>query len=326
MAENLTVSVALATRNGAGFIREQLDSILRQQPSVDEIVVSDDASHDSTVDIVKSVADANPQVVFRVLEHPAPLGVTANFETAIRACAGDLVLLCDQDDVWLEQRVARAVAAFRGRPDLLVLHADARLVDAEGRPIGTLFGALGIGSSEVERIHRGDAFELLLRRNVVTGATMAVRRDFALASGPFPESWLHDEWLAILAAAHDGVDVEERQLIEYRQHGSNAVGANTRGLRERLSRLSAPGRPRNARLLARATDLVGRLPGQEEVPERYVSAARAKLDHERFRSGLPARRAARVGGVVREWRRGGYRRFGNGMQDVLRDLVQPLSS
>jgi glycosyltransferase involved in cell wall biosynthesis len=328
----LTVSVALCTHNGAGYLAKQLLSILGQTAPPDEIVLSDDASRDDTVDIAERVVSewrvAHPGTTprFQVVRNTAALGVTANFEGALAACVGDVIALSDQDDVWLPKRLEIMVGEFARRPDLDLLHSDARLVDGEGDDLGTtLLGTLGVTAAVRAAEHSGHAFDLLLRRNVVTGATALVRRDLVLRARPFPEAWVHDEWLAMVAAATGVVDVLDEALVDYRQHDANQIGVTALDAAGHIGRLRAPRTLRNKRLLARAEALAERAPAFVPAPDSdRLGLIEAKLVHERMRSALPAPRVARVWPVLREWATGRYSRFGRGLQDVLRDLVQPV--
>ncbi|HEV7742775.1 MAG TPA: glycosyltransferase family 2 protein [Pseudolysinimonas sp.] len=324
-ASETRTSVALATFNGARYLREQVLSILGQTVTVDELIVSDDGSRDGSVRIVRDAVDEHgpgaPRLV--VLDDAPAGGVTANFERAIAATTGDVVLLSDQDDRWHPDRVAASLAAFASRADLLLVHADAVLVDESGRtPLGGLLDALEVGPEVRERIHDGDAFDVLMQRNVATGATIAFRRPLFELARPFPASWLHDEWLAIVAASANRMDLIDRPVIDYRQHAGNVVGAHRLGLAQKADRLREPRAERNARLLARAEALSERITGWDTDPVR-IEAARAKLAHERARSGLPATRVLRLGPALGEWSTGRYRRFGRGAADLVRDLVQP---
>lgn len=324
------VSVALGTHNGARYLGEQLCSILAQQHPVAEVVVSDDASSDGTIELADRLIDEHrtsdaPTPALVVLRNAVPLGVTANFERALRAASGDLIALCDQDDVWRPDRVARAVAEFAARPGLDLVAAEARLVDEGGAPLGrSLFETLGVDVRLRLRLESDAAFDELLRRNVLTGATMMVSRSLVERSVPFPASWVHDEWLAVVASVGGGIAIVTDPLIDYRQHAANQIGVTRLGAGGRFARLREPRTARNARLLARAQDLAERLPGIVPADRRVASEVRSKLAHEVMRQGLPAARPARIGPVWREWRSGAYRRYGLGAQDVLRDLVQPV--
>ncbi|GAA4367724.1 glycosyltransferase family 2 protein [Agromyces bauzanensis] len=324
------VSVVLGTHNGARYLGEQLRSILTQSHPIAEIVLSDDASSDGTVELAERLVDGHrpsdattPDLV--VLRNPAALGVTANFEQVLQAASGDLIVLCDQDDVWHTDRIARAVAEFTARPGLDLVAAEARLVDEGGASIGrSLFETLGVDVRLRLRLESDAAFDELLRRNVLTGATMMVSRSLVERAVPFPASWVHDEWLAMVASVGGGIAVVSDPLIDYRQHGGNQIGVTRLGAGGRLARLREPRTARNERLLARARDLAERLPAIVPADERMAAEVRAKLAHEVVRQGIPVRRSARLAPVWREWRSGAYRRYGLGAQDVLRDLVQPV--
>lgn len=323
-----TISVAIGTHNGSTYLEAQLASIFAQSHPVDEIVLSDDASHDGTVELAeRMVAEQSSRLGLRltVLRNDPALGVTANFEQALNACTGDIIVLCDQDDVWHADRIAVAVEQFLLHPELDLVHADARLVDGAGAPLGrTLFETLHVSEAELAAEREGRAFEVLLRRNLVTGATTMLTARLVERAVPFPGSWVHDEWLAMIAALSGGVAVIEQPLIDYRQHGANQIGAESLGISGKIGRLRAPRAERNARLLARAEDLAQRLRTIDSATERQIAAVDDKLAHERARHSYPAARLRRVAPVMREARTGRYRRYGLGIQDILRDLVQPV--
>lgn len=321
-----SVSVALCTHNGSRHIGPQVVSILAQSRRVDEIVVGDDASTDDTIAIVTKLA-AEARVPLRVLRSPEPLGITKNFERTILACSGDFIALSDQDDVWHLDRIERSLIAFDLKPTLTLIHADAVLVNAEGGPLGaTLFEVLGLSRALLAAIERGMAFDLYLKRNLATGATTMLRRSLAELAAPFPPGWVHDEWLATVAAARDELGVLAGPVIDYRQHGGNQIGARRLSPVGKLRRMVEPGAGRNRRLLQRATELAARIGDIPDVSAERVAAAHEKLVHEQARTALPISRLARPLGVFREFRTGRYGRFGRGLADAARDIVQPLST
>jgi glycosyltransferase involved in cell wall biosynthesis len=319
-----SVSVALCTHNGSRHVGRQIESILAQSRPVDEIVMGDDASHDDTIAVVTRLAAA-AGVPLRVLTSPEPLGITKNFERTILACTGDFVALSDQDDIWHPDRIERTLRGFSLSPSLALIHADAVLVDGCGSPLGSsLFEALGVTREQIALVESGRGFGLYLKRNLATGATTMLRRSLAELAAPFPSSWLHDEWLAIVAAARGELGIIPEAVIDYRQHGGNQIGAAKLSRMAKMGRLLEPGTARNARLLARASELVERLADMPGVTFEQVEETRAKLAHEQARSDLPLSRVARPLGVLRELRTGRYGRFGRGLADAARDIVQPL--
>ena len=111
MKTPLSLSIALASYNGERYIAEQLDSIARQTRLPDELIISDDASGDATPAIALDFARQAPFPV-KVLQNSERAGSTRNFEIAIRACTGDIIFLCDQDDVWYPNKISLVEERF----------------------------------------------------------------------------------------------------------------------------------------------------------------------------------------------------------------------
>lgn len=321
--ERPRISVAMGTHNGGTYLAEQLESILGQTLQPVEIVLSDDASTDRTVEIAQRVVGS--RIPLTVLRNATALGVTGNFEQATLACTGELIALSDQDDLWAPERLETIAAEFAARPGLLLLHGDARLVDSAGAAIGqTLFEALEVTARERELVHSGRAFETLLRRNLATGATTVFRRALLASAAPFPRGWVHDEWLAIIAAATGEVDLLDAALVDYRQHGANQIGAARLSFAGKVRRVMEPRRARNERLAQNFEVLEAKLESLgDAVTAAKLDLSRGKLAHEKVRLALPAARPRRLGPVLRQVATGGYREFSRGKGDILRDLVQP---
>jgi len=322
------VSVALCTCNGSRFIAEQVESICRQTLPAAEIVLRDDASDDDTVARARDAwercraerPEATPEL--RIEVHARRLGVTNNFASALVDCRGDLIALSDQDDRWHPGRLERLVGRMEAQPATLLLHGNARMVDADGRWLGnTLFDALAMSDSELREISQGRAFEVLLDRNLITGAATIVRRSLLAAALPIPEHWIHDEWLGAVAAALGGLDVEQVPLLDYRQHGGNQIGAQRENLPDAIRRAFKPRGNWHTHRLARAQELEARL-GELSIAEPVMAAVREKVAHHRARVALPADRARRPLPILREWTTGRYRRFGRGLRGVIKDLLE----
>lgn len=317
----------MCTHNGARFVEQQLRSIVGQRTPPTEIVVSDDASSDDTLAVVaRVVAEIDSSIRVTIIENGVALGVRANFEQALLACGGDLIALSDQDDVWHEDRLDSLRERFDNSPDLLLVSSNAALVDQNGVSLGhTLFEALEISASQRESLNGGGAFDELARRNLVTGATSMIRRSLLTVAVPIPAPWLHDEWLAIIAAATGELGVLDRVLTDYRQHDTNQVGATRLGIAGKISRLREPRGNRYDYLLERATVLRDRLQLLgPTVPAQLSALAEAKIAHQSARARLPAARWRRVAPVAREVASGRYARFSRGTLDIIRDLVQPV--
>ena len=203
----MRISIALCTYNGGVYLREQLDSLLAQTRRPDQVVVCDDRSSDDTLAQLEAFAVRAAALGIDALIHPNPvnLGYVRNFEQALRLCDGDLVFLCDQDDLWHHEKLERYAEQFAARPDLMLLHSDARLVDAQGQDLHcALFDAIEVTAAERDAVRAGRALDVLIRRNIVTGATLAMRRELVARALPVEARWRHGECLAVAAAGSGG--------------------------------------------------------------------------------------------------------------------------
>lgn len=326
-----SVSVALCTFNGARYIHEQLHSIAQQSVVPDELVISDDGSSDDTLAVIDKTLEQLAQSIpafaatrISVLKNSSPLGVTKNFEQAITATTGDIVVLCDQDDVWLPNKLQQMLAAFSSSQDSVFVFGDADLVDAQGEPLGmTLFDGLSLKFSERNGIEGGKAVDVLIKRNIVTGATAGFTRDIAIAAFPFPAGWVHDEWLAMVAALKHSRFVVLEALLGYRQHDDNQIGVKKTDSQVRIQRLTAKGTERNARLLLRSQELAARAP-ELEASTRETKLIEKALAFQQARNRFSKNRFARIPQVFAQVFQGRYFSVSNGPRDVLRDFVQPL--
>jgi len=227
------VSVALCTYNGKAYIEEQLLSILNQTRRVDEIIISDDNSQDGTVKIVKKILNTY-HINYQVLVNKENLGVVKNFENAIKLCKGDIIFFSDQDDIWMEDKVAETLNNFLNNNDCIMTFSDAELVNENNDMLGTrLWDTLDFS---IEYLEQNNLIDILLNRCVVTGATMAIRRDLFDKCTPFSQWWLHDGWISLNATLYGEVIAIEKPLIRYRQHSKNVIGASRKTSIQRIKK------------------------------------------------------------------------------------------
>lgn len=203
------ISIALAAYNGARYIGLQLQSILSQLGTNDEVVVVDDASTDDTIARVEAFRD--PRI--KILANPSNRGVFHTFERALQATSGEIVFLSDQDDVWEPNKVSTILSAFQDPKVSLVL-SDAAIIDAEGGIIEpSFYTSTGPFS--------GSLFQTLLR-NRYLGCTMAMRKMILRKVLPFPPRMpMHDMWIGVVNRIHGKVIFINQPLMRYRRHGGN---------------------------------------------------------------------------------------------------------
>jgi glycosyltransferase involved in cell wall biosynthesis len=311
----MNVSIAMATHNGARFLREQLDSIARQSVPPAELVISDDASSDETVAIARAFAESSAFAVL-VVENSAPLGAGENFMRAALACQSELVAFSDQDDVWDEAKLARCVAWFEDPQTQLVVHGWT-VVDDELRERG-------------RHIPKQQAFERLRapKWGQAPGMAMTFRRslldlrDWARRppSHERGRPLLHDEWVYGLARVAGRIVFVGEALCFYRQHGANVEGAPEKTLRRRAELFVQIGEDYYAQRALQADAWAVLL--AELAPEEAASYRRlAQAARERARVHGERRR---VRALLRAARNGAYRprnRDGFGVRGFMRDAA-----
>lgn len=225
---SMRVSVAMCTYNGSRYLRDQLESIAAQTRMPDEVVICDDNSRDDTRQVVQRWATQVPFPVRLYVNH-LNLGVIKNFERATSLCEGDIIALSDQDDVWCPAKLARQEALLLARPDVGLVFTDAGVVDEQLHPLGySMWDSCRFSRAEQALVKEGKAVDVLLRRNVVTGGTMAFRSEYRPLVLPIPQNsvHLHDYWIAFLIASVGGVDFLTDRLVQYRQQPGQQVGAH----------------------------------------------------------------------------------------------------
>jgi cellulose synthase/poly-beta-1,6-N-acetylglucosamine synthase-like glycosyltransferase len=323
MEPSVRVSVALCTYNGAAYLPQQLRSIREQTRLPDELVICDDRSSDRTPEIVERFAADTP---FRVQIHAncERLGSTRNFESAMEKCTGDLILLSDQDDCWSPPKVERMLALFVADPSLDMAFTDAEIVDDQFHKTGRrLWDSAGFTASEHRAAGSGRLFDVLLRHNVVTGATMAVRRSSLGNVLPIDPAWVHDGWIALILSATGKVALVDEPLIQYREHTQQQIGVGSAGLQDDVAaslRLQPESYGAVAARYRSAAEHLHRLVGQRARDttdaERMLLAA--ALHYER-RSRITTRRGFWPLRGAAELLSGRYHRYSRGWLSAARD-------
>ena len=214
------ISIPLCTFNGARYLSAQLDSLFAQSYSAVEIVAVDDCSTDATVSILNHYAGRHPNM--RVVVNPANLGFLRNFELALSHCRGEFIAPCDQDDVWLPDKLD---SLYRQMDGGSMCYCDSALMDADGKLLGKSMSDIWMMKNLYDPMS-------MVMENCVSGHAMLFRRGLLSRALPIPVGFFHDWWLAAVAAANGGVIYCPQVLVHYRQHAANVTDV----LRTRKSR------------------------------------------------------------------------------------------
>lgn len=207
-----SVSVCLASYNGARHIKSQIDSILIQLKPGDELLVSDDGSIDGTLDILRSYGDR-----LRLVSSLRAGGVVKNFERVLAAARGDFVVLCDQDDIWLEKRIDLIRERLQSATTIM---SNGSVVNEDLQPVGQDVWAF-------VKFHSGFFRTFVSTRYV--GCCMAFRRELLEVALPFPSriQW-HDWYLALVSELLFTCSHDSKVTILYRRHENNASNTGQR--------------------------------------------------------------------------------------------------
>lgn len=222
-----TVDILMATYNGERYIREQIESIQVQTFEDWRLLVSDDCSTDCTLEIVRDMAaaDRRIQVASDGVHHGS---AKANFMSLLDKASASYIMFCDQDDVWLPNKIAASLDMMQklekdgDQDNALMVFTDMRVVDDMLAPIADSFEAYSnIDPSRTE-------LRQLIAQSVGAGCTMLINRSAAArASRPIEADGIvmHDWWMFLVCSAFGSIAYLDEKTSLYRQHGDNAVGA-----------------------------------------------------------------------------------------------------
>jgi glycosyltransferase involved in cell wall biosynthesis len=201
----------MATYNGERYVLDQLHSVLCQLAPDDEVIIVDDASSDQTPDLIGTVQD----IRVHLIKHKNNRGVLATFEEAILKARGDIIFLCDQDDLWEPDKVFVMLEAFKQHPESIVVVSNASCIDENGTLTAPSFFA--------KRPFTAGVTANLIHARFV-GCLMAFRAHLRSRVLPFPNGYdvFHDIWIGTRNTISGGETLYiDKPLILHRRHSAN---------------------------------------------------------------------------------------------------------
>lgn len=222
------VQILLATHNGEAYLAEQIESVVRQTYTNWTMLIHDDGSTDGTLKVARRFRDQYPSRIKLVEDGIVLASAKANFSHMMALSEAGYVMFCDQDDVWLEDKIEISMDVLVnkenevGKDKPLAVFSDVRVVDEHLSLISdSIWRYQGTGPALASSLQR------LAVRNCLTGCTMALNRAAINVASPVPDrAVMHDWWCGLKILQSGGVLLPIcAPTVNYRQHGANAVGA-----------------------------------------------------------------------------------------------------
>lgn len=219
------ISVAMATYNGQEYLSKQLESILGQTKKVDEIVIVDDCSTDGTVEMIHEYMRKYPQSNIRFFANETNMGYKKNFYKAMSLCEGNIIFLCDQDDIWKENKVDVLVELLESNSDIGLVSSSFIQIDGDGEEVSSN------KSAYMRKMDEGNLYSVpledLIFHNVSQGCAMAFRKEVRdLYMTHFVDELPHDWVLNVIAAMDKKCYYLNSPMFFYRIHDKNTIGLN----------------------------------------------------------------------------------------------------
>lgn len=212
-----SISVVIATYNGAQYLREQLDSIIAQTYQPYEVIIQDDCSTDETVAIIQEYL---PHLPIQLEINPVNIGYIHNFELALSKARGEFIALCDQDDIWESTKLELLLSHIG---DNSLIYSNSLLIDSNGNSLKkTLAEKLN------NRFISTRSPIAFVYDNCVSAHALLFRRSLLPQLFPFPSTLYFDAWIAANAASEHGIIYMDQPLVRYRQHSTNTLAQTTK--------------------------------------------------------------------------------------------------
>ncbi|MBR2043819.1 MAG: glycosyltransferase family 2 protein [Clostridia bacterium] len=227
----MKISVAMATYNGMRFIEKQLDSIREQFLLPDEVIICDDCSTDGTADFINEYIERYSLFGWKLFRNSENLGFKRNFLLALSKTQGDIVFLCDQDDLWQRDKTEKMSRIMEQNSGIFALSSSFTFINENDTEINKSGEALNHGLINIKNAKSSlisVPLRVAMHSNISPGCTAVVRKELINLFCEKSDSVLPHDWeINIVAAAKQGLYFLNQSLSFYRIHSSNALGLDS---------------------------------------------------------------------------------------------------
>lgn len=322
----LKISVALATCNRASFLKEQLCSIAAQDRLPDEMIIADDCSTDRTIDVISDFARHVPFPVHWWV-NGRNQGYSDNLEHAIQLCSGDLIVLCDDDDICLPGRLGMTERQFERCGSIGLMICNSALVDDKLNPLGvTLWDTARFACGQTEAVLE-DPIGTLARHFIAAGHVMAFRECLKPYCLPFPRQLpagiFCDVWIALVLASVTSVVCVPQAVVAHRLHSGQIAGVRSLMSSKKRREVRAKDRQRIAEFMPLLEGAISRVSASVDTPlaQRNLKSLRRWAEHMKMQLELPQAKRRRLWRISRALLVGEYHRYSRGCLTAARDLL-----
>ena len=311
---NNKISIAMAVYNGEKFISKQLDSILKQTHRPDEIIICDDSADNKTFSAIENTITQNSRII-KYFKNETQLGVSKNFEKAISLTSGDIILLSDQDDIWLPNKIEK-LCSLLCSPDYSGAFCNSELVDENLVSLGITH--FDLRNFKGQQKTDSEMLEFFLHRVPAAGHNMAFKTELKELLLPFPElEECHDTWIGLTIAAVSKWNFTTDVLTKFRQHNTNvSKAAQASQLQAAIESI------KNNTFTWTVTlydELLKRINGK--ASSEVTNLLRDRREHSAMRVQMNCNIFKRIPLICQEIGNKRYFKYGRGWKNVVQDLL-----
>lgn len=321
----LTISIAMCTYNGEKYLQEQLDSLAKQSRLPDELVICDDCSSDKTMEILQNFVENSPFPV-RLEQNEKNLGYIRNFEKCSQLCTGDIIFFCDQDDVWLPEKIERFMEFFENEPNVGMVISDVQMMDAHSKLLKSRYSYSIYPIAKLEKMIRRDAAYFLCKISCSSwpGMAIAYRKSVGEILFPYPFVLAHDSWVLQTMCAVSQARIIPEPMVLYRIHEKNVVGKQFDKLSVSIQEAGSKRIIDNYKNISdNLTCILDRIKERPNlnISPKTLALYKAKAEHCLIRYRIRTKQVNKWYYILRETLNGNYFRFGNGILSIGMDLL-----